>query len=273
MDEFAPASTCLISTRIRHRVVTLDVREDALIFVRSGIKTLLGNAGPLAIGTGEAVVMARGAQWDVINDPATAGRYEALVLQFGDRAVKEFHERYAADFPLSPVDTCFSLRVAPELAQSLQRAADALASPEASPLVRDHRVLEVLLLLAERGCVLRPREALSWADRLRRLIGQRPHADWTVDALARSCHVSASTLRRRLADCDATVGGLLREIRLETAMQLLQTTALPVGEVAMRCGYDSHSRFSAAFRTRFGYAPSHLREEVAHSAQNLAQAG
>lgn len=42
-------------------------------------------------------------------------------------------------------------------------------------------------------------------------------------------------------------------------MGLLQTTGLQVSEIAGRCGYESHSRFSAAFRERFGFAPSHLR--------------
>ena len=51
----------------------------------------------------------------------------------------------------------------------------------------------------------------------------------------------------------------VREVRLEAAMALLQGTGLQVSEIAARCGYDSHSRFSAAFRERFGYAPSHLR--------------
>jgi transcriptional regulator GlxA family with amidase domain len=43
------------------------------------------------------------------------------------------------------------------------------------------------------------------------------------------------------------------------AMSLLQGTSLQVSEIALRCGYDSHSRFTAAFRQRFGYPPSHLR--------------
>ena len=53
--------------------------------------------------------------------------------------------------------------------------------------------------------------------------------------------------------------GLSALFRLEASMALLQSSSLQVSEIAARCGYDSHSRFSAAFRQRFGYAPSHLR--------------
>ena len=51
----------------------------------------------------------------------------------------------------------------------------------------------------------------------------------------------------------------MREARLLTAMALLQGSDLQVSEIAVRCGYQSHSRFTAAFRQRFGYAPTHLR--------------
>ena len=47
--------------------------------------------------------------------------------------------------------------------------------------------------------------------------------------------------------------------RLETALVLLQSSTLQVSEIAARCGYESHSRFSAAFRERFGFPPSQLR--------------
>ena len=48
-------------------------------------------------------------------------------------------------------------------------------------------------------------------------------------------------------------------MRLETGLVLLQSSALQVSEIAARCGYESHSRFSAAFRERFGFSPSQLR--------------
>ena len=100
---------------------------------------------------------------------------------------------------------------------------------------------------------------MGWAERVRRLMAQRPQACWTLDEVASAFRQSASTLQRRLAKDSGSFSQCLREVRLETAMALLQESELQVAEVAARCGYESHSRFSAAFRKRFGFAPSHLR--------------
>ena len=82
---------------------------------------------------------------------------------------------------------------------------------------------------------------------------------WTVERIAAAFATSASTLQRRLAQEGETVSQCLRDVRLETALVLLQSSTLQVSEIAARCGYESHSRFSAAFRERFGFPPSQLR--------------
>lgn len=261
MDELLPSASCLISARQLHRVATVTVHDDALIWVRKGVKTLVSHSTEQKIRLGEAVVMAKGSQWDVINDPAPHGRYEAFVLQFGEGAIQAFHDAYHVSYLVKPIEASFTLSVRPDLEQALTRVADAISSPNVSLALRNHRVVEVLLILAELGCVIKSPEKLTWPDRIRRLIAQRPHAEWTVDSLASACHVSSSTLRRRLEESDLTVGKLVREVRLETALLLLQSTNLPVGDVAQRCGYESHGRFSAAFRTRYGFSPSRLTEQ------------
>lgn len=278
MSDSGPASGCAISVHVRHRLATVTVRDDLLVWVRSGVKTLINQHGGLDCKAGEAVLIARGSQWDVVNDPAPAGRYEALVLQFGGAAIGDFHARHAADFAAAALRGCAPLGVDAELERSLDGALDTLRSASASARLRHHRVLDVLLLLAERGHLFAPADALGWDERVRRLIGQRPQAPWRADTLARALHVSASTLRRRLLRSGTTIGDLVREVRLETALLLLQSTALPVGDVARRCGYDSHSRFSAAFRSRYGFAPSDLRgaprtEPLNAPAQKLTRPG
>ncbi|WP_420851626.1 helix-turn-helix transcriptional regulator [Propionivibrio soli] len=102
---------------------------------------------------------------------------------------------------------------------------------------------------------------------------QRPHAEWNANTLASAFNVSESTLRRRVEGCGNTLARLVREVRLETALSLLQTTELPVGEVAQRCGWDSHSRFSAAFQERWSVAPIVVRARLKESAQALTENG
>ena len=47
MDDFSSPSSCFISTRARHRIATLTIRDDVLTLVRRGIETVLGNRAPI----------------------------------------------------------------------------------------------------------------------------------------------------------------------------------------------------------------------------------
>lgn len=52
----------------------------------------------------------------------------------------------------------------------------------------------------------------------------------------------------------------LRKRRILEAKRLLRETQLPVSEIAHRVGYDSHSQFSAMFRTSEGQSPTMYRQ-------------
>ncbi|WP_226860676.1 helix-turn-helix transcriptional regulator [Dickeya dianthicola] len=67
------------------------------------------------------------------------------------------------------------------------------------------------------------------------------------------------TLNRRLSQEGNTIAACVRETRLEAAMALLQSSDRPVAAIALDVGYESHSKFTAAFRRRFGVVPSALR--------------
>jgi len=257
-----------VASTVRHRLKTIAVREDLIGWVQAGTKTLRTARGAMTWRRGDVFLLRRGTQWDVENDPAPDGHYRALVLLPGHDLLRLFDGGAAA-----PVEASAKLGSDAELADAMLRSARAL-DPTAplSAALQQHRLHEVLMLLAERGWRFDAGLDLTWAERARQHIGQRPEADWTVEALAAGFHVSESTLRRRLAADGTTAGELVREVRLETALGLLQCSALPVGEIAARCGYESHSRFSAAFRARFGIAPSELRP-VTVPAQRMALAG
>lgn len=278
MDVFAAPSSCRISVHTRHRVATVAVHDHALICVQRGTKTLLSASTSQVFGAGEAVAVLQGSVWDVINDPRPDTRYEASVLQFGDDALDAFAESAPTTVALPPGTGYAAPTMDDELVRSVRRAVETIARPGASPALRHHRTVEVLLLLAEQGIRLEPRRELSWKDRLRRLVAQRPHADWSAEVLAEVFHVSPATLRRRLAAEEGRAGDIVRETRLEIGLSLLQTTTMAIGEIAQRCGYESHSRFSAAFRDRFGFSPSELRLpdkecDLSVSAQQLTPVG
>lgn len=249
-----------ISASAHHRIHTATVRMDAVGWVLSGRKQLLAPAGGHAFATGQFFVLPRGAQWDVVNDPAPQGRYVARMLCFTPETVTRFHQQFGAFAALAPVQGCARLSAGEAFQQSFMRAVEAVEDVHASDGVRMLRALEVLLRMAEQGRVFALPGSWSWSERVYRLVSQRPQAAWTLQDVAASFGLSASTLQRRLAQEQTHLSECLQTVRLENALTLLQTTSLPVAEVAERCGYASHSRFSATFRQRFGFAPSQLRD-------------
>ena len=67
----------------------------------------------------------------------------------------------------------------------------------------------------------------------------------------------AKTLERRFkASLHAPPGIVYLHLRLSKAAQLIETTTLPVAEIALRCGYDSPSAFTRAFKARYGITPT-----------------
>lgn len=258
-----PGYCTRITTTVSCRIRTLSIREDLLVVVRQGRKTLISSTASLEAGRGEGLLMSRGTQWDVINDPAGAPDYQALVLAFSDDLVRELE-------PMLPAQAIYTslacqVRMDEEMEEVARRAASFLHSRSVSVAVRRHRMIEVLLLLAERGYRFKSNDHQGWEERVRRLVTQSPQANWTVDGLAGYFGMSVSTLRRRLEGSGVTLAALVREARLETALTLLQSTRHSIGEIAFRCGWESHSRFSAAFQERWGFAPSVLRQQLTQS--------
>ena len=92
-------------------------------------------------------------------------------------------------------------------------------------------------------------------------------------AVARSVGLSPRQLerlfRRHLGE---SPGAYASGLRLERARTLLRETAMQVTAVGVACGYATPSRFSAAYRGRFGMPPNHERRpRTAAGAQNARE--
>lgn len=72
---------------------------------------------------------------------------------------------------------------------------------------------------------------------------------------------TASRLFRRCAGC--SIRGYQQRLRVAEARRLLTETTQPILEVALRCGYQSLSRFYAAYTRVFGEAPAACRRRLA----------
>jgi AraC-like DNA-binding protein len=269
-DKSAVTTGARIYAAQRYRLSTLTVPCDLIVAVTTGRKELHTTSRSITTGSGQAVLIARGTQWDVVNDPHGHQQYEALVLGFDDVLMREFSER-ALTHATPNIASAQVIALDEALMEALQRTLPGQRTPSAA--VMHHRSLEVLLLLQEKGHCFAPPQELSWIERIQRLIGQRINADWSVSTIAQAFHMSESTLRRRLADSNITLAATVRDIRLQAALGMLQTSELSVGEVAQRCGWESHSRFTSAFQQRWGVAPSVVRARMKEIAQDLTDKG
>jgi AraC-like DNA-binding protein len=87
------------------------------------------------------------------------------------------------------------------------------------------------------------------------LLGGRSSGDEVAQILS----MHRRTLNRRLRALGITFQQILDEVRFEAARQLLDTTSLPLTDIAVSLGYTESGAFSRAFRRWSGTAPSRRR--------------
>lgn len=83
----------------------------------------------------------------------------------------------------------------------------------------------------------------------------------TLDTVAKANAVSLRYLHLLFQGSGETAREYLRRRRLERAKQLLTSGGPAVSDVAGRCGFDSPSSFSRAYRAHYGMTPREARRE------------
>ena len=82
----------------------------------------------------------------------------------------------------------------------------------------------------------------------------------TIDALSRRFHMNATTLKSVFKSVYGdSLAAHMKEHRMEKAAELLAETGLSIAEIARQVGYDSQSKFTAAFRNYTGRLPKECR--------------
>jgi len=245
------------SQALRFSRVTMD--EPALLVVRFGRKELRAPGFACVLEPGDAVVLAQGQVVDIVNTPGPDGRYQADWLVW-DPAVLEGHvPRHPASRAVEEIRGLHGLSKG--LSDAIDAAIDVLRRPDEVPdAVARHRLAEVLVWLDLLGIRIERRAPSGTGALVRRLVHASPEARWPAEAVATRLAMSEATLRRRLAQEGTTLGALIADVRMSLAMQLLQSTDVPITGIALRIGYESASRFAIRFRRRFGFAPSAIRD-------------
>lgn len=155
------------------------------------------------------------------------------------------------------------------MSQLLDAAIRASTEREAGQEAMLAKLSELMFLEALRAHIEElPAGARNWVAGLRdpdvgttlRLIHGRYAEPWTLEALARACNLSRSTLADRFT---AYVGvppmTYLAHWRLQVAARLLQSGSISVGQAASTVGYQSESAFNRAFKRLVGETPGAWR--------------
>lgn len=99
------------------------------------------------------------------------------------------------------------------------------------------------------------------ASRLRKTIDELlPTGHPTIARISQCYNIPVRTLQRRLHNEGISHRELLDDIRQEKAQQLLDTTALPIAEIAKHLGFSDASNFSRSFQRWIGVSPSQYHQ-------------
>ncbi len=131
------------------------------------------------------------------------------------------------------------------------------------PIKRTPEELKRFLAHAPANILVKYRDPDSFATRIKHDLRQMPPETWPeTEGLAVSLCISASTLRRRLAEEGQTYQGLKDSVRKELAIVWLAEPQISFAEIAARLGFADTSSFYKAFRKWAGSNPGHYRSLI-----------
>lgn len=255
----------------RQRLARVPVLSTLLVAVEHGEKQLLTRHGSWRCPPGNWLVIPGGQEVDIVNQPGSHG-YRAWTLVQPQHWLQRLLAHYGSQLPTPPwQDASPVFQPHPDAATALQQLQALLPQAEAGTLGEaraEHAWQGLMLALAAAGqgaaLFRQPRQDVG--AQIQSLLAFDSARDWQAADIARHLAMSPATLRRRLAAEHTSFSTLLGEVRMERAPGLVNSGSQPLSEVAAACGYLSPSRFSAAFRQRFGVSPSQLRQQRDHAA-------
>lgn len=86
-----------------------------------------------------------------------------------------------------------------------------------------------------------------------------PEGRSRIESAAMMVGISVRTLQRRLAVTGVSYSELVDEVRLASALALIDDRSIKLSEIARRLGYADAANFDRAFRRWTGFSPSQVR--------------
>lgn len=229
-----------------------------LFFVQAGSKRVLSPPQDELIGEeGDLLIFPAGSMVTMENRPVMDKDYRAVGVSFSDDLIDTvFADQRptasAAGIQVVRAHPSRPMQILPMIRETLENQ----SLPE--PILR-HRLLEPLVWLRHNGYQLRSRGEESPLNKVRGLIETDLTRSWRASDVAGGLAMSEATLRRRLSMAGQGFAKILLHTRLEHGLSQLQSTDIPISEIALTCGFGTPSHFSDAFKKRFGIRPKEIR--------------
>ncbi|ASS54830.1 helix-turn-helix domain-containing protein [Rhizobium leguminosarum] len=260
LDEVFPIPTrALIRQGGRACFYRLVNTSPLLIQVQSGTKIVMADDKALRLEAGAYGLLPDYRPLTMENIPKAPQKYQTLALPVPRQLFEEAYTRMGSlAVPSRPVPAATSKL--PEEAAALFDYCSQPGNLTRLPgAIAKARLMELITWFALCGAVLGQCQSPRLEDRLRQMIESDTAFDWTLGQAARAFNMSEATLRRKLAAENTGYSEILSDTRMNRALGLIQTTTLPMAQVALEVGYDSPSQFAARFKERFGVNPRHVR--------------
>lgn len=170
------------------------VYESAVLIVRRGSKKLRWARRELRIAAGEAVALAGGQTFDVINIPDSDGLYQAQWIAFEQETVERFAAQYGT---AQAVCDAVKLPYSGRMGAAFDYAAAVLADEEVPHNAAEAALCGVLAWLQYDGIGFAVYEGVNLMRQIRKLITADMAADGSSAMLAQRLNCSEAALRRR----------------------------------------------------------------------------
>ena len=137
------------------------------------------------------------------------------------------------------------------------------------PILRTQQELKGFLQRSPEVILRRPKPGDTLKHQIQQLLIQFDPAELpTLEAIAEQLHLTARTLRRRLADEGVLYRHLKDRIRRDIAIRLLTQENMSIAQISHLTGFTEPAAFCRAFKKWTGTQPSRYRSSHAVKTQN-----
>jgi hypothetical protein len=112
-----------------------------------------------------------------------------------------------------------------------------------------------------------PKKIPAWAKELKEMIQDQVDTSLTLKELSKDLDINPSYLSREFSKYfnDLSFGEYIRKLRIEKAIQLMQSSAYSLTEIAYLTGFSDQSHFTRIFKKHTGNNPSVYRKKLKKS--------